>query len=247
MIGGAALDGGGDDLPALFLGLVLQLLLDLLDLHGSLVANLVLDAFQQVFLGLLLGQLGDLLQLLELLLADRVHLSLGLGNLLELLCQLLFLALKGFGLLIEGGFLLFQAALLLAQLGAALLDFLFVLCARFMDFVLGLQKHFLLSVFTGADGFVDQAGGLRLSGADLPLGDLLAVDNAEAKAHSQTRQQTQNGKNNLYQSHKFAAHLLLKNRRRRGGAYTHMKNVHNNRPRATTPREIEKAKRQQWA
>ena len=79
-----------------------------------------------------------------------------------------------------------------------------------MDFVLGLQKHFLLAVFTGTDGFVDQAGGFRLGGADLPLGDLLAVDNANAKARSQTRQQTQNGKNDLYPFHKFAAHLLLK-------------------------------------
>ena len=60
-------DGGGDDLPALFLGLVLQLLLDLLDLHGSLMADLVLNALEQVFLGLLLGQLGDFLQLGKLL------------------------------------------------------------------------------------------------------------------------------------------------------------------------------------
>ena len=116
-----------------------------------------------------------------------------------------------------------------------------------MDFVLGLQKHFLLAVFTGTDGFVDQAGSLRFRGADLPLGDLLAVDNANAEAHSQTRQQTQNGKNNLYPFHKFAAHLLLNNnRRRRGGAYTHVKNVHNNRPGFYT-RKIEKAKRQRWA
>ena len=173
-------------------------------------ADLFLHALQQVLLGLLLGQLGDLLQGLQLLLLDLFCLVLGFGNFLELFGQVLFLALKGFCLFVQGGFLLFQTALLLAQLGAAFLDFLFVLCARFMDFVLGLQKHFLLAVFTGTDGFVDQAGGLRLSGADLPLGDLLAVDNAEAKAHSQTRQQTQNGKNNLYQSHKFAAHLLLK-------------------------------------
>ena len=67
MIGGAALDGGGDDLPALFLGLILELLLDLLDLHGSLVANLVFNAFQQVLLGLILGQSGDFFQLGKLL------------------------------------------------------------------------------------------------------------------------------------------------------------------------------------
>ena len=129
MIGGAPLDGGGDDLPTFFLGLVLQLLLDLLDLHGSLVTNLVLHVLQQALLGLILGQLGDFLQLFQLLLADGLGLVLGLGDLLEPTVQLLFLALIGLGFLVEGGFLLFQTALLLAQLGAALLDFLFVLCA----------------------------------------------------------------------------------------------------------------------
>ena len=129
VIGGAPLDGGGDNLPTLFLGLVLQLLLDLLDLHGGLVTNLVLHVLEQALLGLILGQLGDFLQLFQLLLADGLGLVLGFGDLLEPTVQLLFLALVGLGFLVEGGFLLFQTTLLLAQLGAALLDFLFVLCA----------------------------------------------------------------------------------------------------------------------
>ena len=61
-----------------------------------------------------------------------------------------------------------------------------------MDFVLGLQKHFLFAVFTGADGFVNQAGCLRFRGADFPLSDLLAVSNTNSEANGKTHQQTQN-------------------------------------------------------
>ena len=92
-------------------------------------ADLFLHAPQQIFLRLLLRQLGDFLQLLELLCANGICLRLSLCHLLELLAQFLFLTFEGFGFLVEGGFLLFQAALLLTQLGATLLDFLFVLCA----------------------------------------------------------------------------------------------------------------------
>ena len=48
MIGRAALDGGGDDLAGERVGLVLVLLLDLLDLHGALVADVVLHALEQI-------------------------------------------------------------------------------------------------------------------------------------------------------------------------------------------------------
>ena len=114
MISGAALNRGGDDLAALFLGLVLQLRLDLLDLHGGFVTNLVLNAVKQKFLCLILCQTGNLFQLRQLLLLELVGLCLSLGDLLEPLGKLLFLAFKGFGLLVQSGFLLFQTALLLA-------------------------------------------------------------------------------------------------------------------------------------
>ena len=210
VIGGAALDGGSDDLTALFLGLVLQLRLDLLDLHGGLVANLVLDAVQQEILCLILCQTGNLFQFGQLLLLELIGLRLGLGDLLKPLGKLLFLAFKGFGLLVQSGFLLFQTALLLTQLGAALFDFLVVFCARFMDFVLGFQKHFLLTVFTGTDGFVDQAGSLCLGRADLPLSDLLAVTDAKAEAGAQYHQNANGDNEKMIPFHKFAAHLLLK-------------------------------------
>ena len=114
VISGTALNRGGDDLAALFLGLVLQLRLDLLDLHGGFVTNLVLNAVKQKFLCLILCQTGNLFQLRQLLLLELVGLCLRLGDLLEPLGKLLFLAFKGFGLLVQSGFLLFQTALLLA-------------------------------------------------------------------------------------------------------------------------------------
>ena len=112
MIRRAALNGGGDDLPALFLGLVLQLLLDLLDLHSGLMADIVFNAVQQILLCLVLGQTGQLLQSLQLLLANLLGLGLGLGGIGQTRVQVLFLALKGFGLSVQGGFLLLKRAFL---------------------------------------------------------------------------------------------------------------------------------------
>ncbi len=106
VIGGAALDGGGDDFPALFLGLVLELGLDFLDLHGSFVADVLLHGLKQVFLGLLLGQLGDPFQGLQMLFPQFLGLGLGFADLLQLPRKLVFLALKSLSLLVQGGFFL---------------------------------------------------------------------------------------------------------------------------------------------
>ena len=78
-----------------------------------------------------------------------------------------------------------------------------------MDFVLGLQKHFLLPALTAADGLVDQAGRLQLSGADLPFRDLLAVADAQDKAQTNAHQNANDDQKNLIPFHKYAAHLLL--------------------------------------
>ena len=79
-----------------------------------------------------------------------------------------------------------------------------------MDFVLGFQKHFLLPVFTGTDGLVNQPGSLCLGGADFPLSDLLAVTDAQHKANAQPQQDANDDDEKMIPFHKFAAHLLLK-------------------------------------
>lgn len=100
-----------------------------------------------------------------------------------------------------------------------------------MDFVLGFQEHFLLAVFTGADGFVDQAGSFHLRGADFPFGNLLAVDHADDETHSQTNQDPNDDKKDILQFHKLAAHLLLVKMGAEGvGAYDPCEIVQDNEP-----------------
>jgi hypothetical protein len=124
MVGGAALDGGRDDLARLLVGVLLELGLDLLDLHGRLVANLGLDVAQKVILGLLLGEAGDLFEHGGLTLLDGGDLLLlGLDR-GDLVGQVLFLLLVEVQLLVEGFFLLLQPAFLLLQLRAAVFYFL---------------------------------------------------------------------------------------------------------------------------
>ena len=76
-----------------------------------------------------------------------------------------------------------QAAFLLGKLAAALFDFLFVFGARFMDFVLCLQQHFLLLALAAADGLVDDTGSLVLGASDFPFGNLFPVHGAGQEGH----------------------------------------------------------------
>ncbi len=79
-----------------------------------------------------------------------------------------------------------------------------------MDLVLGLQKHFLLPALTGADGFVNEPGGLGFGGADFPLGHLLPVENTGGEADGGSRQSTQNDQKDQIPFHNLKTHLLLK-------------------------------------
>ncbi len=77
-----------------------------------------------------------------------------------------------------------------------------------MDLVLGFQQHFLLPVLAGADGLVDEAGGLGLRRADLSLGDLLAIGHAQDEAHNHQHNANDDENEIMIPFHKFAAHLL---------------------------------------
>ena len=114
-----------------------------------------------------------------------------------------------------------------------------------MDFVLGFQKQLLLPALTGADGFVDQAGILQLSGTDFLFGNLLALTDTHGNADSKADQANDDGNNNR-RNHKCAAHLLLNFLASKGWRlYPYMKFVHENIPGIT--RKIIKAKRQHRA
>ena len=94
-------------------------------------------------------------------------------------------------------------AFLLGKLAAALFDFLFVFGARFMDFVLCLQQHFLLLALAAADGLVDDTGRLVLSTSDFPFGNLFPIHGAgqerndcNHKANAKDQQSNLNGSHN---------------------------------------------------
>ena len=182
VVGGAALDGGGNDLLGAVVGLLLELGLDLLDFEGHLMGDLVADVGDQVGLGLLDGEAGDLLQHLHLaLLEHRDLLLLGVRS-GDLRGQGLVLLVGGVELAVQVLLLLLKAALLLRQLGPALLDFPLILGAVLVYFFFCLNESFSLFALCTLYRVVDNALGFFLSADDLTLGDLFAVHHAEREA-----------------------------------------------------------------
>ena len=92
-------------------------------------ADIVLNALEDVGLGLVLRQAGDLFQNLHLAALEGVNLLLLLVDGRDLLGQLVLFFLVKIDLLVKGFFLLLQTALLLGDFRAALLDLLFVFAA----------------------------------------------------------------------------------------------------------------------
>ena len=179
MVGGAPLDGGGHDLAGALVGLVLGARLDLLDLQRRLVRDLGLHLRDQVILGLLRGEAGDALEHLGLAALDELDLLLLLVHSGVLLGKGFFLLFDHLGLVIEILFLLLQTALLLLQLGAALLHFLLVFAAVFQNLFFCFKKCLSLFVFRTLDGLVDDARGFVLRAGDFFFRYALAVANAE--------------------------------------------------------------------
>ena len=166
VVGGAALDGG----------LVLELGLDLLDLHGHLVGHIVLDVGDDVGLGLLHGEAGDLFQHFQLALFDQGHFRLLGFHGRDLVGQGLALFLQGVGLAVQGLLLLLKAAFLLLHLAAALLFFPLVLGAASVYFFLCLYESFSLLALGTFNGVVQDLTGLFLGVGDIALGVLFPQD-----------------------------------------------------------------------
>ena len=182
MVGGAALDGQGDLLPGVGFGLVLVAGLDLLELQRLLVGDVVLQLLDEVALGLLHGQAGDLFQQLQLAVLQLVQLLLLRLQLGDAGVDVLLLALQVLQLAVQVLLLGVQPVLLALDLAAAVLDLLVELCAGLEDLLLGLHGGLPLFVLGALDGVVDDAAGLLLSGADLPLGGGLPALVADDKS-----------------------------------------------------------------
>ena len=184
VISGAALNGGGDDLPGAGICFFLVLGLDLLDLQGHLVGHIVPDVGDQVGLGFLNGEAGDFLQHFQLALLDQSDLLLLRLYCGDLVAEGVVLLLNGIQLPVQVFFLLLQAALLLLQLGAALLYFPLVLRAAFVYFFLCLYESLSLLALCAFYRLIDDALGLFLGAGDLPLSHLLTVVDTKQKTYN---------------------------------------------------------------
>ena len=175
VVGGAPLDGGGDDLAGAAVGFVLQLALDLLQLGHGIVLGLGLHLGDQLGLGFLHRQAGDLLQHFKLAVFQRFQLGLLLVQGLQLLAELFLLGFDAFGLALQSFFLLLDAALLLLDFGPALLAFPLVFTAGAENFFAGFHHGFPLFGFCGFDGFVDDAFCFILGTADLFFSNFFTI------------------------------------------------------------------------
>ena len=112
MVGGAALDGDGEDVAGLLVRLIFRLLLVLLDFHSLLMLELFLCLSHEDGLRLVGRETGDALKLSLLL---GMHLVDGLLRLVDarlLARELLLLLLDGLELAVKVLLLLHDAALL---------------------------------------------------------------------------------------------------------------------------------------
>ena len=188
MVGGAALDGRGNDLAGPLLGLVLELGFNFLDLGGHFVRAVGLNTLDEILLGFLHGVAGDFFEHVELALLDELDLLLlGIGF-LELTVEGIGFLFERFGFAVEIFFLLLETALLLGNFVAALFYFAVALGAGAMDLFLRLEQRLALFVFSGFNAFVDDALRFILGAGDLALGNLFPVHDAQHKADQQKHQ-----------------------------------------------------------
>ena len=186
LIGGTALNGERNDVPRLFVRLLLALLLDLGNLHGCLMTHLGFDLRKQIFLGGLGGKAGDLLQFVDLLLFYFFYLSDLALVFLELLVKAFFFALAGLNLFVESLFLLLCALFKTRHFNAAILDLAlgFVFVAQ--NFFFCFDQRFF---FLGLGGFlrlVQDAFCLILGGFYGSFGDFLSQKKAAQRADGKT-------------------------------------------------------------
>ena len=177
MLGGRALDGLADDFPGQGLAFLPGFFLNAADdLHGFK-PRFILDFFDELALGLLLGQARDALHLLHLLLdqaVDLFFLEVDFLFLLEkpslLLGEFPFLALHGLEASVQVLFLVQEPALhlvdflppvsgLLLEIGLEVDVFLFELGTRPLDDLVGLFAGLFQRLFRLLSGLEDGARG----------------------------------------------------------------------------------------
>ena len=203
LIGCAALDSKGNVLAGLVLGLILCLCFDFLNLHCSFVGYLRLKILDKVIFSFLNGKAGNLFEHFKLAALEKSDFFLQGISLCDLFSKSLVLLIEVIVLFVESLFFLLKSALLLLELGAALLDFLFVLSTVLMDFILGLEQSFLLLILSRLYSFVYNALCFILGTADLTFGNLFAIHDADEKCCN-----NENQRNNGYYNINYPVHEL---------------------------------------
>ena len=187
MVGGALLNGQGDDVAGLFLALLTGARLDLAHHGGGVVVGVLLDAADQHLAGLVLRHAGDALHFGHLPLLVVFNVLLHLLQLVLPLAQRLLAAFQGVLLFIQRFLALQDAALAALHLGAALAAFAVQLGFQAQDLFLGLQNGFFFLFVGLALRVFQQVSCVFLGAADLFLAGLLAVQIPARRAQRRRR------------------------------------------------------------
>ena len=182
MVGGATLDGQGDDVAGLPVGLLLGLLLDVTEQDGGVVLGLLLHTGEEHLLGGVYGQTGDPLQLLFLLGYQGLGVGFPLLHLGDPLVEGLLPGLHGLDLLVQGLLPLEEAALRALQLVPTVPILLLSFGAELVDLLLGFQFLFLTYLFRFLLCIVQHGAHSVLGLGDLGFRNVLAVDIADRYA-----------------------------------------------------------------
>ena len=148
MVGGAALDGDGEDVAGFLVRFVPRLLLVLLDLHGLLVLEFLFRLGHEDVLRFVGRETRDALELRLLLFMHLVDSLLRLVDAGFLARELLFLLFDGFELAVEVFLFLHDAAFLPRNLIPAFFRIAVELLAEAVDVLLRLEHELLLACFS---------------------------------------------------------------------------------------------------
>ena len=185
MVCRALLNGGGNDVAGLFVGLLLGALLDLTHHDGGVVVGVLLHAINEDVLGLVRGHVGHALQLLLLAVVHALRFLLKAFGLLIFFVELLLARFQVVQLLVKLLLALVHATLHAGNLAAAIADFLVQLVLQADDLLLGFQYSFLFLVLGLARRLFKQISGVFFRLPDLLFHGVFAVEISGRKANRQ--------------------------------------------------------------
>ena len=170
MVGGATLDGEGDDLLSSLVALGANLLLGLTDDGGGLMGDLTADLVEKLMMRIVARQLRDALELGSLPRHEFIKFARTLIELSGLAGKLVLALIERLVATIETLFALHNAVLKRAKLALALLLLGLGGLLALDDLLLGLEQRLFLKGFCRPLGIADNLLGLRMSRLNLRVG-----------------------------------------------------------------------------